>query len=151
MGKARKARRRRGRSRSVRLSRAAAELVRWARVARVATAGLSGMPHLVPVCHVLQGGKIYLGSGKRGRKVTNIRANPQLAITVDQYSEDWSALRGVMVQGRGAVIEPGRRFRRIRRLLYRKYPQYPAKAALGDSDSLIIELTPTHVFTWGLD
>jgi hypothetical protein len=56
-----------------------------------------------------------------------------------------------MVQGRGAVIERGPKFRRIRRLLYQKYPQYRSKAALGDDDSLIIELTPTHVFTWGLD
>jgi nitroimidazol reductase NimA-like FMN-containing flavoprotein (pyridoxamine 5'-phosphate oxidase superfamily) len=151
MGKARRARRGRGRSRPVRLSRAADEVLRWARVARVATAGPGGMPHLVPVCHVLQGGRIYLGSGKRGRKVTNVRANPKLTVTVDLYSEEWNTLRGVMVQGRGAVIERGPKFRRIRRLLYQKYPQYRSKAALGDDDSLIIELTPTHVFTWGLD
>ena len=151
MGKAQRAGRRRGRSRPVRLSRAADEVLRWARVARLATAGPSGMPHLVPVCHVLHGGRIYLGSGKRGRKVRNVRANPQVTVTVDLYSEDWNTLRGVMVQGRGAVIEPGPKFRRVRRLIYQKYPQYRSKAALGDDDSLIIELTPTHVFTWGLD
>jgi PPOX class probable F420-dependent enzyme len=151
MGKARTTRRRRGGPRPARIPRAAAEVVRWARVARVATAGAGGMPHLVPVCHVLHGGKIYLGSGKRGRKVLNVRANPQLALTVDYYAEDWDALRGVMVQGRAAVVERGPRFRRIRRLLYRKYPQYPSDAALDESDSVMIELTPTHVFAWGLD
>jgi hypothetical protein len=70
---------------------------------------------------------------------------------VDHYSEDWDALRGVMVQGTAALIERGPRFRRIRRLLYAKYPQYPLEAALGDDDSVMIELTPTHVFTWGFD
>jgi len=49
------------------------------------------------------------------------------------------------------VIERGPRFRRVRRLLYRKYPQYPMEAALDESDSVMIELTPTHVFSWGLD
>jgi nitroimidazol reductase NimA-like FMN-containing flavoprotein (pyridoxamine 5'-phosphate oxidase superfamily) len=120
-------------------------------VCRIATVGGTGMPHLVPVCHVLDDGKIYLGSGTDGRKVLNLRANPELALTVDHYSEDWSGLRGVMVQGTAALIERGPRFRRIRRLLYAKYPQYPLEAALGDDDSVIIEMTPTHVFTWGLD
>lgn len=135
----------------VRLPKAAATLIRWERVCRIATVGGTGMPHLVPVCHVLDDGKIYLGSGTDGRKVLNLRANPELALTVDHYSEDWSGLRGVMVQGTAALIERGPRFRRIRRLLYAKYPQYPLEAALGDDDSVIIEMTPTHVFTWGFD
>ena len=135
----------------VRIPKAAAKLLRWERVCRIATAGGTGIPHLVPVCHVLDGGKVYLASGTDGRKVLNLRANPQFALTVDHYSEDWGELRGVMVQGTAALIESGPRFRRIRRLLYAKYPQYPLEAALGDDDSVMIELTPTHVFTWGLD
>ncbi len=109
------------------------------------------MPHLVPICPLLVRDKLYFGSGKRGRKVWNLKANAQLALTVDEYADDWGALRGVMVQGRVAIVERGPRFRRIRRLLYRKYPQYPAQAALDESDSLMIELTPRHVFTWGLN
>jgi nitroimidazol reductase NimA-like FMN-containing flavoprotein (pyridoxamine 5'-phosphate oxidase superfamily) len=126
-------------------------MLRWARVARVASAGAEGMPHLVPICPLLHRDKLYFGSGKRGRKVWNVKANPQLALTADAYVEDWSGLRGVMVQGRAAIVERGPRFRLIRRLLYRKYPQYPRDAALDESDSLMIELTPTHVFTWGFD
>ncbi|HEX7785422.1 MAG TPA: pyridoxamine 5'-phosphate oxidase family protein [Methylomirabilota bacterium] len=131
----------------MRMTKAQARLIEWERVARVATVG-AGMPHLVPVCHVLAGGKIYFGSGKRARKVRNVRANPRLALTVDHYSDDWSHLTGVMVQGTARVIEGGPRFRRLRRRLYAKYPQYPREAAIGESDSVIIELTPTHVFSW---
>ena len=126
-------------------------MLRLARVSRIATAGAAGVSHLVPVCHVLQGGKLYLGSGKRGRKIRNVHANPRLTLTVDDYAEDWATLRGVMVQGRARVIERGPSFRRIRRELYRKYSQYATDAALSESDSVILELTPTHVFTWGLD
>jgi nitroimidazol reductase NimA-like FMN-containing flavoprotein (pyridoxamine 5'-phosphate oxidase superfamily) len=132
----------------MRLTKAQAKAIEWERVARVATASAEGMPHLVPVCAVLVGGKIYFGSGKKARKVLNLRANPKLALTVDLYSDDWSRLQGVMVQGTTRIVERGPRFRRLRRRLYAKYPQYPREAALGESDSVIVELTPTHVFSW---
>lgn len=126
-------------------------LLRWERVCRVATAGPGGMPHVVPVCHVVADGKIYFASGRGGRKVLNLQANARIAVTVDLYTEEWSGLKGVMVQGRPRLIEGGPAFRRIRRLLYAKYPQYPDEAALEESDSVIVEVTPTRVFTWGLD
>jgi coenzyme F420-0:L-glutamate ligase / coenzyme F420-1:gamma-L-glutamate ligase len=139
------------RRRPARLSRKAARLVELERVARVATVSASGTPHVVPVCHVLTGGKLYFGSGRRGAKVRNLRANPRVTVTVDLYSDAWDALKGVMVQGTATIVEKGPRFRRLRARLYRKYPQYPADAALGESDSVIVEVTPTHVFAWGLD
>jgi PPOX class probable F420-dependent enzyme len=135
----------------VRLSKKAAKLIAHERVCRVATSGSEGRPHLVPVVHVLAGDKIYFGSGDDGRKVQNVRQNPQVAITVDLYSEDWSHLRGVMVQGTARIIERGPRFKQARARLYAKYPQYRGEAALSPSDSVIVEVTPTHVFTWGLD
>ena len=72
------------------------------------------------------------------------------AVTVDLYAEDWSNLKGVMVQGTAELIERGPRFRKLRRLLYDKYPQYPEDAGLEEGD-VIVEITPRHVFAWGLD
>jgi PPOX class probable F420-dependent enzyme len=135
----------------VRLNKKAAKLIAHERVCRVATTGSNGRPHLVPVVHVLAGDKIYFGSGNDGRKVQNLRENPQIAITIDLYSEDWSQLRGLMVQGTARLIERGTRFKQARARLYAKYPQYAKEAALSPSDSVIVEVTPTHVFTWGLD
>ena len=135
----------------MRLNKKVASLIAYERVCRVATAGAEGRPHLVPVCHVLARDKIYFGSGDDGRKVQNLRANPQIAITIDLYSDDWAQLRGVMVQGTARLIERGPRFKRARQRLYAKYPQYAKEAALSPSDSVIVEVTPTHVFTWGLD
>lgn len=135
----------------MRLKKAIANLIQCERVCRVATAGRSGMPHLVPVCHVLADGNIYFASGTDGRKVANLEANPRVALTVDLYSDAWPNLKGVMVQGRAAVIGKGPRFRRIRALLYNKYPQYPDEARLDESDSVIVEVTPTHVYSWGVE
>ena len=131
------------------LTKKLADFVTWERVCRVATAGASGVPHLVPVCHVLAGGKVYFASGDDARKVKNVRENPRVTLTVDLYSDHWEMLRGVMIQGRARLVEQGPRFRRVRDLLYRKYPQYPRMEAISPSDSVIVEVTPTRVFSWG--
>ena len=134
----------------MRMKKALAELVQRERISRVATANEAGMPHLVPVCHVVEDGKIYFASGTDGRKILNLKANPRVAVTVDLYSEAWAHLKGVMVQGRAALIDKGPRFRKVRALLYAKYQQYPTDAALDESDSVIVEVTPARVFSWGM-
>jgi len=133
----------------MRLTKTVAEFIRRERVCRVATADGRGRPHVVPVCHVLLDGRICFGSGKDAGKVRNLEANPRVAVAVDAYTEAWSHLRGVMVQGTAAIVRRGPRFRRIRRALYAKFPQYPTDAALGERDSVIVEVTPTHAYPWG--
>jgi nitroimidazol reductase NimA-like FMN-containing flavoprotein (pyridoxamine 5'-phosphate oxidase superfamily) len=133
------------------LNKTQAAFVTWERICRVATAGASGVPHVVPVCHVLAGGKLYFASGDDGRKVKNLRENARVTVTVDVYSDHWGTLKGVMIQGRARLIERGPRFSRVRKLLYRKYPQYPREAAISPSDSVVVEVTPTRVFAWGFD
>ena len=131
------------------LAKKIAAVVQYERVCRVATAGTPGMPHVVPVCHVLVRDRLYFGSGKDARKVLNLRENPQLAAVVDVYSDAWPQLRGIVLQGPARVIARGPDFQRIRKALYAKYPQYSREAALAPSDSVIVELTPKRVFTWG--
>src|SRR5262245_3353966 len=133
----------------MRIKKSVEKLLRWERVCHVATAGRGGVPHIVPVVAVFANGKIYFGSDGDAKKVVNLRANPRVAVSVDLYSDDWSNLKGVMVQGRAKLIASGPRFRKARRLLYEKYPQYRSDAAL-EKGSVIVEITPRHVFTWGL-
>ena len=134
----------------MRLKKQLAKLVALERVCRVSTAGRTGVPHVVPVVHVLADDKLYFGSESGAKKVQNLRANPRAAVTVDLYSEEWKNLKGVMIQGTAALIERGPRFRKIRRLLYEKFPQYPEEAGLEEGD-VIVEITPRHVFSWGFE
>ena len=135
----------------MRLKKPVAQLVQWQRVCRVATVDARRRPHSVPVCHVLADGKLYFASGKKARKVRNLRAVANVAVTVDLYADDWTQLKGVMLQGTTTIIEKGPRFRKIRKLLYAKYPQYPDMSAIEERDSVVVEVTPTNVFSWGLD
>jgi PPOX class probable F420-dependent enzyme len=134
-----------------RLSKRVAKLLGAERVCRVATVGESGTPHLVPVCHAVIGDRVYFASGDDGRKVLNLRQNPRVAVTVDLYAEDWSHLKGVMVQGTAKLVRRGPAFTRARKRLYAKYPQYSREAAISVADSVMVEVTPTHFFTWCLD
>lgn len=133
----------------MRLTKKMEKLVARERVCRVATAGSSGVPHVVPVVHVVADGKVCFASGSKAKKVEHLRENPHAAVTIDLYAEDWSNLKGVMVQGSAELIERGPRFRKLRRLLYDKYPQYPEEAGLEEGD-VIVAITPRHVFAWGL-
>ncbi len=135
----------------MRLRRAHADFFALQRVAHVATADARGLPHVVPVCLVVADGRLYFASGKTGRKLDNLRANPQIAVSADDYSEAWSGLRGVVVDGTARIHARNPTFRRVRRLLYQKYPQYATDAALGDGDSVVVEVTPRRAFAWGFD
>jgi nitroimidazol reductase NimA-like FMN-containing flavoprotein (pyridoxamine 5'-phosphate oxidase superfamily) len=135
----------------MRLRRAHADFLALKRVAHVATADLRGRPHVVPVCLVLADGRLYFASGRTGRKIAHLRANPHIAVSADDYTEAWGNLRGVVVDGTARIHARNPIFRRIRRRLYQKYPQYPTEAALGDGDSVVVEVTPRRVFAWGFD
>jgi nitroimidazol reductase NimA-like FMN-containing flavoprotein (pyridoxamine 5'-phosphate oxidase superfamily) len=134
----------------MRLTRAEAEFIKWERVCRVATASPRGVPHVVPVCHVLIDGKIYFASESKAKKVKNLEANPHASLAFDLYSDGWGNLKGLMIEGTARFLNRAR-FRVIRRQLYQKYPQYPAEAALGEGDSVIVEVTPRKKFSWGFE
>jgi nitroimidazol reductase NimA-like FMN-containing flavoprotein (pyridoxamine 5'-phosphate oxidase superfamily) len=133
----------------MRLRKRDAEFLGRARLVHVATADAAGRPHVVPVCAVVAGGRLYFASGRTGRKIAHLRANPRVSVVADDYSETWSGLRGVVLAGTARLHAGDAVFRRVRRLLYAKYPQYPAEAALGDEDSVVVAVTPTGVFAWG--
>src|SRR5574337_290870 len=118
----------------MRLKKVEREFITFQRVCRVATVGRNGRPHNVPVCPILEGDRIYFASAADGVKVHNARATGQVALAYDEYTEAWSGLKGVLVRGAARIIEAGPTFRRIRKLLYRRFPQYEAQASLEERE-----------------
>ncbi len=138
----------------MRWRKAERDFVARARVARLATVDAKGVPTNVPVCPLFEGGKIYVGTAANSKKVRNILARSHVAITFDEYSENWSSLRGVMIQGQAVVVRARTRsqrtFLKLRRKLYTKYPQYESSSPLNEADAAIIEINPHYKMSWGV-
>ncbi len=135
----------------MRLSKAVADFIGLARVSRAATIDRQGRPHVVPVCHVVAAGELYFASGSDSKKIRNLRRSgqPWVTVTVDDYTEVWAGLKGVMVVGEAKLLDRGPRFRSVRRLLYTKYPQYEREAAIKEGESVIVAIHPRRIFSWG--
>jgi len=125
------------------------------RVARLATADAAGAPHVVPVCFALGGGALYVAidekpkrPGPAGMKrLRNIAANPQAAVVVDRYAEDWSQLGWVMLRGRAEVMEAGDpEHAAALALLRTRYAQYQSMRL---EDLPVIALRIARVTSWG--
>jgi PPOX class probable F420-dependent enzyme len=82
-----------------------------ARVARLGTVNPDGSPHLVPICFALVGDRVVSivdqkpKSTTNLRRLTNIRANPNVTLLVDHYDEDWTSLWWIRVDGRAFVVD----------------------------------------------
>ncbi len=124
------------------------------RVGRFATADETGMPHVVPVCFVELTGRVYIvidekpKTTTRLKRIRNIQANPQAALVLDEFSEDWSRLAWVMLRGGADVLEAGPEHKAAIAALRDKYAQYRAMAL---DDRPVIRLTPERVNAWGLE
>jgi PPOX class probable F420-dependent enzyme len=79
-------------------------------VARLATADASGRPHLVPIVFALAGDTIYSAVDEKPKRTTalrrlaNVRANPNVAVLVDHYDEDWTRLWWVRADGAARIV-----------------------------------------------
>jgi PPOX class probable F420-dependent enzyme len=78
--------------------------------------------------------------------VRNVRENPRVSLVVDDYDEDWTKLRWVIVEGTARIVEDGER-RRALAALVDKYPQYAAMdlpVVAGD----VLGITPARILVW---
>ena len=124
------------------------------RVARLATADADGVPHVIPICYGYDGGYIYSAIDLKPKRVAalelkrvrNVSVNPRVALVIDDYSEDWSQLAFVMVQGIASILPHGEQRSRAEATLRDKYPQY---AGLLEEGCTVVRITPEKVVSWG--
>jgi PPOX class probable F420-dependent enzyme len=127
------------------------------RVARLATADAQGRPAVVPVCYVLENGAFYSSidekpkrvEGMRLRRVRNILENPNVSLVIDDYSENWSELRHLIVYGTAVIldaddVEQGAAIEALRR----KYEQYRSMSIEGNP---VIKIVPTRLRFWSAE
>ena len=95
------------------------------RVARLSTSDSKGQPNVIPICYGFDGQYIYTALDfkskrvefRKLKRVTNILSNPQVAVVVDDFSEDWNDLSYILIIGHAKILENGlKRDQEIHRL-----------------------------------
>jgi len=81
-------------------------------------------------------------------RVRNIRANPEVALLLDQYDEDWTRLWYILVHGRGAILSASAEQKAAVELLRKKYAQYASRELLPE-EATVIRITPLRIVSWG--
>jgi PPOX class probable F420-dependent enzyme len=123
------------------------------RVAHLATADRLAEPHVVPVCFALAGGVLYVTVDEKPKRAApglkrlrNIAENPQVAVMVDRYAEDWSRLGWVMLRGRAEVLLDGKEHDDAQALLRARYPQLET---MQIAHLPVIAVRIARVTSWG--
>ena len=70
----------------------------------LATIDRDGYPHVVAMAYGIDHGDVVMTSFAKAQKVINLRRNPRAAVMVES-GEAYHSLKGVMVRGRGEIIE----------------------------------------------
>ena len=124
------------------------------RIGHLGTADAAGQPLVVPFCYAFDGAAIFSaidGKPKRAdrplERIRNIAENSRVCVTIDEYDEDWSRLRHVIIQGRAEVVTAGPDYTRGADLLLEKYAQYRAMG-LDRERGVMIKVTPARVTHW---
>jgi PPOX class probable F420-dependent enzyme len=124
---------------------AARERFLAAAVARLATVSGQGVPHVVPVTFVVEGDMLFFAVDHKPKstwdlkRLRNISENDRVAMLVDRYDDDWSALWWARADGRAEVWEEPARRRGPVELLRRKYPQYRENVPEGPVVAVSVE------------
>ena len=132
-----------------------------ARVARLATVDQECKPHVIPVVFVLDNDhncyfipideKTKRARPENLKRVKNIQENPNVALLIDEYNEDWTKLYFIMIRGKASIVG-GKKLeqnemsllRKAHCLLYHKYNQYQT-TGIG---KYVIMMIPQKVTTW---
>jgi PPOX class probable F420-dependent enzyme len=109
---------------------------------------------VIPVCFVYDGHTISIAIDEkpkrvppeRLRRIRNIRANPRVALVVDEYREDWRRLWYVLVLGRASILGPeAADHAAVIARLRRKFPQY---RTMRLEDRPILRIRPRRLIRW---
>ena len=127
-----------------------------AKVARLATVDSECKPHLIPVVFVYDNDYYFIPIDQKSKRskpenlkrVKNIQQNPNVALLIDEYNEDWRKLYFIMIQGKASIVG-GKESEQVllekaHKMLSGKYVQYQ-EIGIGD---YIIMIVPQKVITW---
>ena len=121
-----------------------------ARVGHLVTVRPNGQPHVVPVTYALTGNSVVTmidhkpKTTNRLQRLINIENNPVATLMSDHYSEDWSALWWVRVDGGASIHIEDRVWEESAAALRAKYGQYAENSPRGPA----VVISVDRVTSW---
>jgi uncharacterized protein len=110
---------------------------------RLATASKDAKPHVVPVIYAIDGENLVVAIDYGTKKLKNLRENKNVALVVDDYHPN----HAVVVEGDCDVLEKGKEYLRLLRLLFDRF-EYYRKNPWGEGESPILRIKPTKAISW---
>jgi PPOX class probable F420-dependent enzyme len=109
---------------------------------------------VLPICYTLVGETLCSPTDAKPKRVPvqqlkrlrNIQENPQVAVVIDDYSDDWTQLAYVILHGTAEILTAGSVFARAIQALREKYPQY-RQMAIDQNPLIAVHLT--RAVSWG--
>jgi PPOX class probable F420-dependent enzyme len=145
----------RARATSVEIEPRVRRFIESHRVAHLATANAEGHPSVIPICYALHEAVFYSAIDEKPKtlpssqlqRIKNIRSNPNAALVIDDYSEDWEALAYLHVRCFAEILEPGtsREHSMAVSALRSRYPQY---SSMHIDAQPVIKLIPQRLRFW---
>ena len=116
-----------------------------ARLGHLVTMRPSGEPHIVPITYALLDNAVVTmidhkpKTTDRLQRLINIEAKPYAVLMFDHYSEDWSTLWWVRIDGEASVHEAGQIWESSAVALCAKYRQYASNPPRGPAEVISID------------
>jgi PPOX class probable F420-dependent enzyme len=132
------------------------EFINAHRVARLATADAVGRPAVIPICYVFDGTSFYSAidlkpkrpGPKELQRIRNIRVNPNVALVIDDYSENWSELAYVLVHGAAKILEPNESIPEQETAIAALRLKYEQYRSMPIHQNPLIKIVPDRVQLW---
>ena len=130
-----------------------ARFLAYCRVGHFATADARGIPHLVPVCFVVNERALYVTIDQKPKRdpralkrLRNIIENPVAAFVADRWDEDWTRLGWLMLRGPAEILTAGAEHDQAQEWLRSRYPQYRGMELV---ELPVIAVRIESVTSWG--
>jgi hypothetical protein len=106
-----------------------------------------GKPHVIPVCPVFDGeATLYVDIGPKYAMAGAVRSSPRIAVLIDEYDDDWSRLKAVLLRCQAEEIS-GDEKERAWEMIRAKFPQYEG---IGWEPRLTLALRVYEWRQWGI-
>ena len=113
--------------------------------ARIATSH-DNIPHVKPVSFIFDN-FIVIATDYETRSFKNIKSNPNMAVTIDQYKS--GNHKAICIQGKASIIENGPEFKKLYKLFYKKF-EWVRKDPWKENEAPFLKIIPFNKSAWGL-